>query len=345
MMKKIDTDLLNQMIAENYVEVNKCPDTDLHIYNYTPLAQFEKVWNEITLQCRGLILDKNYNVVARPFEKFFNLGEQVNQLIPDEPFEVFEKMDGSLGILYFWEGKWCMATRGSFRSRQAMQAEKILQTKYAGEVEKLNEAYTYLFEIIYPSNRIVVDYNDTEDLVLLAVVDTQTGEELQCEELDFTKPAVYNGIKDIHQLKCLDEHNKEGFVVRFRSGLRYKIKFSDYLRIHKIITQVSTISIWEYMRNNDSFSEMLEKVPDEFYTWVKSTRNDLQSAYFMIEMTARSEFRKLETRKETAAYFRTCKYPSVMFYMLDNRDYADLIWKRIRPEFSKPYWKEVVSEQ
>ncbi|MFB9080967.1 hypothetical protein ACFFWB_26745 [Flavobacterium procerum] len=67
------------MISANYVRVNKHPEQDLYIYNYTQNAQFERVWNEITIACRGLILDKDLNVVARPFPKFFNLGEMENE--------------------------------------------------------------------------------------------------------------------------------------------------------------------------------------------------------------------------------------------------------------------------
>jgi RNA ligase len=31
------------------------PDADFFIYNYTAKAQYDKIWNEITLQARGLI--------------------------------------------------------------------------------------------------------------------------------------------------------------------------------------------------------------------------------------------------------------------------------------------------
>ena len=91
---------LQSMIDEQYIKVQKHPEEDLYIYNYTAKAQYERVWNEWTLQCRGLIMDADQKVVARPFPKFFNLGEIEGQVLPKESFEVYEKMDGSLGILY-----------------------------------------------------------------------------------------------------------------------------------------------------------------------------------------------------------------------------------------------------
>ena len=77
--KMINRALLNEMIENDFVNVNKHPTHDLFIYNYSPKAQYERVWNEVTMMCRGLILDADYNIVARPFKKFFNLGEMENQ--------------------------------------------------------------------------------------------------------------------------------------------------------------------------------------------------------------------------------------------------------------------------
>ena len=154
-----DINELNKMIDEKLVIVQKHKNTDYFIYNYGPKAQYERIWNDITIQCRGLILDSNYNVIARPFKKFFNLEEHTNDNIPLMPFEVYEKMDGSLGILYWIDDKPYIATRGSFESDQAIYATNILHNKYKYVIPKLDKSKTYLFEIIYPENRIVVNSN------------------------------------------------------------------------------------------------------------------------------------------------------------------------------------------
>lgn len=324
-------------MADGFVVRQNHPKADLFIYNYSPKAQYERVWNEVTLNCRGLIMDGAMNVVARPFQKFFNLGEQENQHIPNESFEVYEKMDGSLGILYWHNNQPFIATRGSFTSDQSVKANAILQEKYSHVLPLLNPDKTYLFEIIYPENRIVVDYGSTEDLVLLSVVDIATGLEETLPDVGFPIVKRYSGINDINQLQALEENNREGFVIRFADGLRYKVKFKEYIRIHRIITQVSNISIWEYLRAGNTLDELLDRVPDEFYSWVKKTNADLLSAYAEIENTARAEFKDLGDRKETALYFQQCSYPAILFSMLDKRDYSDAIWKMLRPTFSKPF--------
>lgn len=328
------------MISKNYVRVNKHPEHDLYIYNYTQNAQFERVWNEITLSCRGLILDENCNIAARPFPKFFNLGEMENQVLPESSFEVFDKMDGSLGILYWINDVPFMASRGSFASDQSDKANEMLHGKYRNSWPLLDKSKTYLFEIIYPENRIVLDYGASEELVLLAVIDTQSGEEFPLEDIGFPLVEKYDGIKDILTLKEMDITNKEGFIIKYANNFRVKIKFEEYLRLHRIITQVSNLNIWEYLKTNQSFEEILESVPDEFFNWVKQTKNDLENQYTAIENQCKEDFKLLESRKETALYFLTCKYSAVLFAMLDNKNYSPIIWKMIRPAFEKPFNRE-----
>lgn len=336
----MNTALLNEMISKNYVRVNKHPEHDLYIYNYTQNAQFERIWNDVTLSCRGLILDKDLNVVARPFPKFFNLGEMENQVLPKTTFEVFDKMDGSLGILYWVNEIPFMASRGSFASEQSDKANEMLHGKYKDSWSLLDQSKTYLFEIIYPENRIVLDYGAAEELVLLAIIDTKTGEEFPLSAIGFPVVEKFDGINDISILKEMDLENKEGFIIKYANNFRVKIKFEEYLRLHRIITQVSNLNIWEYLKTGQSMEEILERVPDEFFDWVKQTKLELENKYSIIENQCKSDFKVLESRKETALYFLTCRYPSVLFGMFDNKDYSATIWKIIRPTFEKPFNRE-----
>jgi RNA ligase len=336
-MKPINISLLNQMLIEGYVSVQKHPDTELYIYNYTANTQYEKLWNELTLACRGLILDIEKNIVARPFQKFFNLGEVDDINLPACNFNVYEKMDGSLGILYWLNDKPCIATRGSFTSEQAIKGTEILHAKYQHVISKLDKTKTYLFEIIYPENRIVVDYGSIEDLVLLAIIDTQTGRNEPLQDIGFTLVKKYDGVKDIHILKQLEEDNKEGFVVQYENGFRVKVKFDEYLRLHKLVTMVSNITVWEHLMNELAFDELIDRVPDEFYTWVKETKNNLTQQFEIIENECKKNLKTFDADKETAIYFMSCNHSKVLFSMWKNRNYKPLIWKMIRPKFSKPF--------
>ena len=334
----MDKELLSQMVQDKLVTVNKHPEADIFIYNYTAKVQYGKLWNEVTLQTRGLILDANMNVVARPFGKFFNLEEHSPEELPQLPFDVFEKMDGSLGILYWIDDKPFIATRGSFESDQAIKATEILYRLYSHTFTYLDKSSTYLFEIIYPQNRIVVDYGDIEDLYLLSRICNTTGKDLPIfDNIGFPIVKKYDGINNLEVLRAIELDNKEGFVIRFANGFRVKMKFADYVRLHRVITNVSNVTIWEYLSEEKDFDELMEKVPDEFYDWVKKIQADLTNEFNCILTECKSVFKKFESRKEAAMYFKTQKYPSILFSMLDDRIVDKDIWKFIRPKYSKPF--------
>lgn len=339
-MEKITKEDIKPFIKDKYITEVKHPQGELYIYNYTQKTQYERVWTKETLQCRGLILDELGNMVARPFPKFFNLEEHQEKL-PNEPFEIYEKLDGSLGILYFYENQPYIATRGSFTSVQAFNGTAILYEKYKENFSKLNPKVTYLFEIIYPDNRIVVDYGNQKDLILVAIIETATGQEISLKstaaKIGFPVAKCYDDIRDIKFLKSLETDNQEGFVIRFQSGLRLKLKFEEYKRLHRILTGVSSKSIWETLKDGKSLETLLDRVPDEFYQWLEETKKNLLAQYQVIENDCKEEFKDLGNRKETAFYFQTCKYPSILFAMLDGKDYSQTIWRLIKPKFEKPF--------
>jgi RNA ligase len=330
---------LQQAITDGYIHNCKHPTANLWIYNYTQSAQYAQYWTEETLQCRGLILDENYNIIARPIQKFFNVEEIGFDQLPNIPFEVFEKVDGSLGILYWLNDMPHIASRGSFTSKQALKATKLLHELYADSFENLDKNKTYVFEIIYPENRIIVDYGDEEKLVLLAIIDTETGKDEALQDVGFPLPKRFE-FTSLVALKALNWKNQEGFVIQYETGFRVKIKFEDYIEMHKIVTQVSSLTIWETLKEDGTLVQWIENVPDEFYAWVRKVEADLHANFKAIENIAKADYKELATDRETAAYFKTCKYPAILFAMKNNKKYDQIIWKYIRPTFEKAYSNE-----
>ena len=317
------------------------PTLPLTIWNYTEKVRYESLWDEVTLAARGLVTDGSGRIVARPFQKFFNIEERKHT--PTQEFEVFEKMDGSLGIVFLWEGRVVYATRGSFASDQARWMSNWADRYNFSEI--LVDGYTYLFEIIYPENMIVVNYGGESRLVLLGVIKTDTGEEISWDELStfegWDLVERYDGISDYNLLKGMVESNREGFVVRFSNGNRVKIKGEEYLRLHRIMTNLSTTAIWEVLSGGGDILSTLVDVPDEFYDKIHQYSNELMDKYNKIEdeyiwifkILSRSD--DFEIRARFAELAKKHKYPAILFRMYDNKDYSDVIWKIIRPEFRK----------
>ncbi|MFJ8159563.1 RNA ligase [Streptomyces sp. NPDC096136] len=254
---------LAEAVDAGYVTRKRHPELPLSIYTYTRSAQYERVWNQVTTRCRGLVADDATGaVVALPLPKFFNVGEHESgqpyaPALPDEPFEVYDKVDGSLAVVFHYAGRWHVASKGSFISSQASWAQRRLDAR---DTAALVPGTTYLAEILYPQNRIVVDYGDRRDLVLLAAFDP-AGAEVPLAEAAVHWEGIGSVVKvwpamPLPELLALAESNTlpgggpatgmdaEGFVLRFASGVRAKAKLSEYVRLHKLLTGVTERDIW-----------------------------------------------------------------------------------------------------
>jgi len=382
LQKYIDDGLISEQVhPENE---NVC------IYNYTQKCQYSQAWDEVTTRCRGLIYDwsvdglpvgTDYYIgqgkqLSNPFPKFFNWEEHIAKgtPIPNEIPVVYEKLDGWLGILYWLDGKPWIATRGSFTSTGAVWATEWFRknVNWDNPSKPMDRNFTVLFEIISPITKIVLNY-DFEGLVVIGIRQIEksfehTNLSHMIDLRDGNTMRVASQIKvgetdRFDELKKRETSNEEGFVILFpRENLRLKIKFEEYKRLHKILTNVSPKSIWEAMRDGQSFNEMLKDVPDEFFKWVIDTANSIQDEYNRIEAEAKMEFhtalanmtrtseieildgeeytkedwhfkvRTTVTRKEAAEKIKQMTNPSIGFSMLDGKDYSHIIWKLVKPK-------------
>jgi T4 RnlA family RNA ligase len=337
---------LERYYNEGWLIKQTHPELPLTIWNYSQTTQYAGKWDDVTLMCRGLVTDNETGeIVARPFKKFFNWEE--NKHTPTKDFEVFTKEDGSLGIAFNYKGNWVFASRGSFTSEQISWATDFINDNLIiGVVVMFNEEFTYLFEIVYKSNRIVVNYGDYEGLILLGAINTKTSEELSYDELlnygyFFDVVKRYDGITDYTTLKGMIGGNEEGFVIRFSNGDRMKIKGEEYLRLHRIMTGVSTTSIWEIMANGGNMEEILKDVPDEFYDKIKEVVRDIAVRFDNIRTDYIKYFTDIvfkigrEDRRRFAEEARRYKHSSILFALLDGKDINPIIWKIVKPEWRK----------
>ncbi|MFF4421821.1 RNA ligase [Streptomyces sp. NPDC001549] len=313
---------LADSIDAGYVTRKSHPELPLSIYTYTRTAQYERVWNDVTTRCRGLVADDNTGaIVALPLPKFFNVGEHESgqpyaPALPDEPFEVYDKVDGSLAVVFHYAGRWRVASKGSFISAQATWAQRLLDGR---NTAALRPGTTYLAEILYPQNRIVVDYGDRRDLVLLAAFG-QDGTEVPLTEAASHWEGIGSVVTvwpamPIGELIALTESNTlpggapatgtqaEGFVLRFASGVRAKAKLAEYVRLHRVLTKVTERDIWRAhgiqrfaglpvkqlaqglgttvaeieASVGKPLDALLDQVPDEFDAWVREVIERIES--------------------------------------------------------------------
>jgi RNA ligase len=251
-------ELRDALVGEGYL--TRVDYGDLSLYNYTSRCFRHYAWNEITLHSRGSIFDRRTGeCVARPFPKFFHVDEvpaTMESALPwGAPFRIFEKLDGWLGIHYRSDGVHRIATRGSFDGKVAAWASVELQ-RYG--LADLPDEVTLCFEILHPLTRVVVDYGDRAELVLLAAFNRHTGDEYDWRQVaawagqyGFRLPVIHGVPMDsvVRVLSKVDGSRYEGVVIRFDDGVRVKMKAPDYvarftiLRAEERLARRATYSI------------------------------------------------------------------------------------------------------
>lgn len=356
----VDIKILNKYYEDGLLMKQTHPYLPLIIWNYTLKTQYESLWDEITLMCRGLITDFDGNIVARPLRKFFNLEE--NKHIPTEDFDVWTKEDGFLGILFNYNDEWMLSSRGSFTYDGIDKGYKILEKYrmtllsdkdvYEAIGHKDIRDYTIIGEIITKEKRIVVDYGNTEDFIVLSAINRNDGSEMDWTSLtrlaDILKiPLVkkWEGFIDYPSLKNLIGDNQEGFVVKFTNGHRIKIKGSEYIRLHMLMTNISTRIIWESLVNGDNILDLLVDVPDEYYDKIRDYITKLNFMFKRISEEVGTYFDDyvqsknfdISDRKSYAEWVFTMPhgFRGILFLMYDANDYSELVWNLIWPKFYK----------
>ena len=254
-------------IAARYVNRTEHPSGRLWLLNDSNRTVWERAWDAVTTQCRGLIMDRDGQIVARPFDPWFNLGEVPEtepQALPTTPFEATVKLDGSLGILSWLDDEPCVATRGSFTSPQAVWATRWLRDH--GEASRVPRDVTRVFEIMSPENRVVHDDAGSQGLTLIGARPHGSGTDEGYAALRDLADQCGLAVVPMFPVQTLDDRlslqstttGAEGWVIRWPSGFRVKIKPAEYLHLHRLIAGLTPAWVQEHG------VEALASMPEEF---------------------------------------------------------------------------------
>ncbi len=290
---------------------------EMVLYNYNQHCTFKKHWTPFTLIARGLVLvPKEKQIVALPFPKFFNyseLGFPTVTLTPDTI--ITEKLDGSLGVIFEHRG-WHVVTRGSFESTQSAWARQWLGKNNI--LDRLQKGTTYLVEIIYPENRVVVEY-DFERLILLGAYSGNGEEILDLSRLNSGLEIVqrhqWGSTEEIVQSCLTLPMTREGFVLREPDGRRIKFKGTAYCAAHKAQAGCTPQHVWKMMRELEDVTAFRMGLPEEFYDEFDKIVRDLICAYHqaLAEIDSLYGATQGETSKEIAQSVLSCERKALIF--------------------------------
>jgi RNA ligase len=366
----MDMGQLERHIANGLVTVNHHKALPLRILIYSRKVVLENLWDDVTTKCRGLIVGPNQLIVARPFEKFFNLETSYRPEthltnLPNMLPIVTEKLDGSLGILWQFDEVMVanpagetirgIATKGSFHSDHATWAtlHYLNQYKYA----QWPDGFTPIFEIINEQvQHHVVHYGGPGKLVLTALINNDTGEEAGYNRLYYWAKRNGTEVVDIYgktiaDVTTEDRPNHEGYVLSYPvSGappLKVKIKHENFLAMQKIIHSATPRAILDALENNrhDQITAWVKGVPGPVTDWIQDWVDRFSMAHNRAASEAFLQYIKtgaaVNTRKEFAEIvIKTVpKLAPICFAMLDRKNYDKQVWRVVRDQFGEELTK------
>ena len=268
-------EITEYLFKKNYSDYNSMSDTELVIFLGYILCSINFVQNENLLLlkyniktyntgwfnllklCRGKVVDiKTKEIVTYPFDKFFNINEvegyefeTINALTKTAAYVyVNDKIDGSTISVSKYNDKLLITTNGAFNNDMTVWATELLAEKYPDFEKEIKSGYTYIFELVHPENKIILDYGNEKALYLLNIRNIGTGKLLPIPEvrsfgkqIGFKLPQTFD-FGSLRYLTTLAETssntNKEGWVLRIGqtdgSETMVKIKYEEYFALHRI---------------------------------------------------------------------------------------------------------------
>src|SRR3990167_7965385 len=310
---------------------------NLYLLKYDQIKSNMK--DSLVQECRGIILDQDqdWKVISFPYTKFFNYGESEAAEIDWRTAQIYEKLDGSLCTLYWYDNKWNVATSGTPDASGevngfGMTFEKLFwdvweQLGYDAPNDRL---CCYMFELCTKYNRIIVQHKKSR-LVLhgarsileecsFAEVEPQLAVQetlLRSNNWEVVQRYPLGSVKDIlDSLHSMSPTEQEGYVVVDAKFNRIKVKSPRYVALHRMIDGMSSKRMLEIVRTNES-SEFLSYFPE----WAE-LYNEIKDKYFalLIEVNqCYNQFKSIENQKEFALAVKDFAFRGALFTMRNGK--------------------------
>lgn len=295
---------------------------------------------ELVRQCRGIILYFNgeyYISVARAFDRFFNYSERFADKIDWSTARVQQKVDGSLIKVWFHKDSWHISTNGcidaysvtassisdTYETSHKVNFGELFHSEFVKHCsfDKLNKNYTYMFELVSPEIKVVVDYGKN-DIYHLCTRGNKSGKYVEVD-IGVQKPKEY----PLHSLEaCLNAAEKlnsndsneitdEGFVVVDGHYRRVKIKSPLYLAAHYLVGNKLSLKRCINIILANEESEYLSYFPEQ-----KSAFDKVHSAVYKLAHTMENGYKfvldsvGISDRKEVALFIKENKFNYSGFY-------------------------------
>lgn len=327
-------------------------------------------------ECRSLVINLELEeIVLSPFKKFRNLGECEENSLENikrkidvaKSIEITDKLDGSMQSARWYYNEVIMSGSQSLSLSDSWRLTDgyNMLTSNLNYVTMLNHYSdcTFIFEYISLQDAHVVLYDKSQEgLYLIGIRNVIDGEQYSYK--DVLRIANYYGIKTTKLYdKTLDEvmseldkykaHEKEGFVMNI-DGYMVKIKCDDYVNIHRILSNISSINLIIQKISEDQFDDLISKVPLSYrdrvtkvanviYDYIKRTNDIVVDLYSVADKSDKKSFMlwvENNVDKEYRGYVRNLYLGNENNYLKRGQGLKKLKDMRINDNYSALFVEE-----
>lgn len=248
----------------------------LFVLKYAKRVFYDALWNDYLEECRGTIIDKDFNVISRPFTKIYNhkVEDRSPVFQPDERVVAYDKINGFMVAVTTYNGELLISTTGSLDSDFAKMAEEMITTTANTDLMKtlcMDGQVTLMFECCHVNDpHIVPEVNGlyylghrvnhwNSDMSHMAMESTAFDNIRKAKWMK-VRPVSYREMTVAEVEEQMKTSTREGVVFYHLDGRSAKIKTKHYL-VQKMLA-----------RRKDITSLNMQIIDEEYYPMVRAAR-------------------------------------------------------------------------
>jgi hypothetical protein len=267
----------------------------LYVLKYSKKVFYKNSWDQYLEECRGAVIDQDFNLFAYPFTKIYNFGIESRAPVIDVDTKVtaFRKINGFMAAITFWNGDLLISTTGSLDSDYVDMVRKMIREQYNYEDWCLvfsrsdMQGVTFMFECCHVDDPHIVP--ERPGMYLLGFRENVWGSRVQYDSFTlrdlakelgcYTPECTITNMGRVQELTKECRH--EGHVVYTDDGRSTKIKSPYYLVNKWVARNPNTDKLVDLNRDIKS------SIDEEYHKLIDHIRANIS------EYTAMSEQERL----------------------------------------------------
>jgi hypothetical protein len=282
---------------KNYVKTSglvnmKAAGDGIFVLKYKKKVFYDNLWNKYIAECRGSIVDADFNLVSYPFTKIYNYGieKEAPKLDKDTKVIAFRKVNGFMTAMTVHKGELLVSTTGSTDSPYVDMAKEMMATHMPLIDWRLAlgtadcEGMTFMFECVHPNDPHIVP--EKSGMYLLGARDNTWGSKIVRDPFflqEFARDTLYcywaesvtTNLARVEQMAKECRH--EGFVAYTDDGISFKIKSPYYLTSKWVARNPRTDKLV------DLKNDIKHNLDEEYYPLVDAIRLNIEAYTAMNE--------------------------------------------------------------